>query len=152
MRLLIQGARWVGASIILVVLSGCGSSGVYPVKGKVTVEGKPMAGGGSIIFVPLGTQAGKQAGGNIETDGTYTLTTNSPGDGSLPGEFRVVIVQVTEKEPEATPDGQAPAKGWSLPPAERIPLLYGDQDRSPLKATVEAKNPNELNFDLKRNP
>src|SRR5262245_50583435 len=142
MRLFIQGARWVGASVALCALIGCGNSGVYPVKGKVTFEGKPMAGGGSIMFLPLGKQAGKQAGGTIDPDGTYTLTTNSPGDGSLPGEFRVVVVQVTEKEAERTPDGKAPAKGWSLPPADRIPTVYGDQDRSPLKATVEAKNPN----------
>jgi hypothetical protein len=76
--------------------------------------------------------------------------THKPGDGSMTGKFRVVIVQVTEEEPEATPDGSAPVKRKpSLPLADRIPEKYASPIESPLTATVEAKD-NEINFDLKR--
>ena len=150
---MLQIKNLVRASVALVALGtaiGCGSSKVYPVKGKVTFEGKSMKGGGTISFVPLGNQAGKTAGGEIKEDGTYELTTNKPGDGSMEGEFRVVITQVTEQEPERSRDGEKAArKGRSLPEADRIPEVYSDAYKSPLTAKVEAKS-NEIDFDLKR--
>jgi hypothetical protein len=130
---------------------GCSSGpSVYPVEGTVSYNGKPMQGGGSIAFVPLGKQEGKTAAGEIDQNGKYTLMTHKPGDGSMIGEFRVVITQVTEQEPGMTQDGQAVAKSERVvPPALRIPLLYSDHHNSPLKAKVEATGKNELNFDLK---
>jgi hypothetical protein len=137
---------------LLLFALGCESNNaVYPVRGKVMFDGKPMAGGGSISLLPLKEQEGKTAGGEIAEDGTYTLSTYGDGDGSMPGEFRVVIYQVTEKEPERTEDGQRPAFSTSsLPMADRIPEVYADPRNSPLRATVEAKSLNEINFDLKR--
>jgi hypothetical protein len=134
----------------LVVAAGCGSQGVYAVRGQVNFEGKPMVGGGSISLVPLNNQEGIAAGGEIGEDGKYSLTTHTPGDGSMPGEFRVLIYQVTENEPPMTQDGQKPAKGTSsVPPQQRIPAVYATPD-SPLTMKVEAKSVNEINFDLKR--
>jgi hypothetical protein len=135
------------------LIAGCGSSGqvkVYPVKGLVTLEGKPMKGGGSISFVPISDQKGKTAGGTINEDGTYTVSTYKEGDGSMAGDFRVEIMQVTVKEPEASPDGSAPksAPSFSVPVSDRIAPIYSDRE-SPLTAKVEPKA-NELNFDLKR--
>jgi hypothetical protein len=143
---------WLAAFISLVL--GCGPAGqvkVYPVKGKVTYVGKPMVGGGSIALLPLANQEGKAAGGEIKDDGTYELTTYTLGDGSMTGDFRVVINQVTVKEPTPTPDGSAaPASTiFSVPAADRIPAIYGDMQNSPLTAKVEAKPLNELDFDLK---
>jgi hypothetical protein len=139
----------------LVWLSGCGSSNnldVYPVKGKITFEGQPMKGGGAISFVPTGGQAGAQGGGEIKEDGTYELTTYEPGDGSIPGDFRVVITQVTVKEPETSPDGSAPipVDGPNVAPADQIPQIYSDFANSPLTAKVEEKPNEAMNFDLKR--
>jgi hypothetical protein len=134
-------------------LAGCGSGSVtaYPVKGKITLDGKTMKGGGSIAFLPFGTQQGKAAGGEIAEDGTFQLTTYTPGDGSMVGEFRVIILQSADREPQATPDGKAaPKLVATVKPDERIPLIYGDAQQSPLKAKVEARSDNELNFDLKK--
>ncbi len=106
--------------------------------------------GAAIAFVPLDGRAGKTAGGTIETDGGYTLTTYDAGDGSMAGDFRVVITQATGREPEATPDGtKAPKAVPVLSAADRIPAIYSNHHRSPLKAKVEDRT-NELNFDLKR--
>jgi hypothetical protein len=139
------------------ILSGCGSSDrvrVFPVTGTVTFEGKSMPGGGTTMFVPLQKQIGKAAAGEIREDGSYNLTTYSPGDGSMPGEFRVVIVQAVSIEPQqAPPDGQQVPKdgvaGITVAPEDQIPAIYSDSIKSPLKTKVEEKA-NELNFDLKR--
>lgn len=140
-----------------VTLTGCGSSDqvtVYPVKGTITLEGKAMPGGGTIAFIPLQKQKGKAPGGEIREDGSYEMTTYSTGDGSMAGEFRVVIVQAVTIEPQqAVPDGQPIPQGSMEPitvaEEDRIPLEYSDPVRSPLKVKVEAKK-NELNFDLQR--
>jgi hypothetical protein len=153
MRSARQYARLVVVAVVLLTAVGCGSNKVYPVKGMVKFEGQPLKGGGSISFVPLGKKEGKTAGGEIAQDGTYTLMTHKTGDGSMTGEFRVVITQVTEREPENTGDGE---KRVGKPievvaKADRIPDIYADHYNSPLRATVEAKE-NAIDFDLKRNP
>ena len=135
-------------------LVGCSPSGqvkVYPVKGRVNFDGKPMVGGGGISFVPKTGQAGKTPGGIIKPDGTYVLGTYGEADGSMAGEFRVVVYQETVKEGAAAPDGTAPTATASaaVPMADRIPLVYASDRDSRLTATVEAKD-NEINFELKR--
>lgn len=138
-----------GVLILFAGCFGCGS-GIYPVRGKVTFEGKPLPGGGAISFVPVGNQRGKAAGGDIAPDGTYRLMTNRAGDGSMTGEFRVVIMQSTAHEPNSTPDGvAAPEIQATVAPQDIIPEIYSDHQKSPLTAKVEAKS-NEINFDLKR--
>lgn len=144
----------VGVIFLLALASGCSKSDrVYKVQGKVSFDGKPMVGGGSISFVPLGDQSGKNAGGEIAADGSYSLTTHKPGDGSMTGEFRVVIIQATDREPDRTQDGEkAGTSIKTVAEAERIPAIYGDTYKSPLRAKVEAKDLNEINFTLDRSP
>jgi hypothetical protein len=141
------------AILLAAALAGCGGSNVkvYPVKGKVSFAGKPMVGGGSISFVPTTDQKGKTAAGRIESDGTYVLGTYTATDGSMPGEFKVVINQETVKELPPTPDGTPPSavSEASVPVKDQIPTTYGSDQTTTLTATVEPK-PNEINFDLKR--
>jgi len=134
--------------------AGCSQSGnvkTYPVKGVVTFDGKPMVGGGSISLVPTTNQPGKTAAGIIKPDGTYILGTYTETDGSMTGDFKVIIFQETAKEGQAAPDGAAPTATatTSVAPADRIPLLYSDDQKTPLTAKIEPQ-PNEINFDLKR--
>ena len=155
MPLLKRLAPWTESFLVLLLFAGCGDNhSVYPVRGKVLFEGKPMVGGGSISLVPLDNQPGKTAGGMIAEDGTYKLTTYSENDGSMPGEFRVVVFQVTDQEGEKTKDGEKPSKTakpvYSVPAADRIPAVYADSMQSPLRAKIEAKSLNEINFDLQR--
>lgn len=137
--------------VALVCLVGCGER-LYRVKGTVTFEGKALPGGGSISFVPQGTEKVREAGGVIKEDGTFELTTNHPGDGAMAGDYRVIIRQTAEIEPENVGDNgkAAPRKSLSLPANERIPAKYADPYNSPLKAKVEAKSPNEISFQLTR--
>src|SRR5947207_14268643 len=147
-------ANWFGLAACTLVLVGCGSSGnvrVYPVKGAVTFNGKPMVGGGSISFMPLTNQRGKTAGGEIKADGTYERMTYQPRDGSMTGEFRVVINQIVYQEPQRTGDGEGKSSAplAVVPEPDRIPPIYSDSLQSPLTATVEAKS-NEIDLDLSR--
>ncbi len=148
--LLVRSGVVLAFAAAIIASTGCGGTSVHPVKGKVTFNGKPMKGGGSISFVPTGNQAGKTAGGEIDQDGNYVLTSNKTGDGSMTGEFRVVIYQTVEQEPEATADGTKAAKSvMAVPVADRIPLIYCDPVNTPLTAKVEAKD-NVIDFDLKK--
>ncbi len=133
---------------------------VYPVQGRITLQGKPMRGGGSIAFVPISNQAGKTAGGEIQSDGTYYLSTYTDGDGSIPGEFRVVITQVVEAEPQVAADiedtsdtseaAPTPISGPLVAPADQIPPVYSDHQNSPLTTRVEGASSNDLDFELTR--
>jgi hypothetical protein len=150
MKFLTQPGQWAAFLLLLVVCTGCGKS-TYRVKGTVTFEGQPLPGGGTIAFIPLGTQDIKTAVGDVNPDGTFSLMTNRPGDGSMPGDYRVVVTQITVQEPQASPDGVKASKAIDLvAPADRIPAVYSDHYQSPLTAKVEAKSLNEINIDLKR--
>ena len=144
----------IGAILLAIVASGCSNQErPYKVQGKVTFNGKPMAGGGSISFVPLGNQTGKTGGGEIDANGQYALTTHKSGDGCMVGEFRVVIFQQTEQEGENRGDGENASKSKSLvSQADRIPEIYADHQKSPLRAKVEARDPNTIDFSLEPNP
>ena len=145
---------WLILTVVAFTCCGCNSGGlaVYPVKGKVTFNGKPMAGGGSIAFVPQGGEAKVDSGGEIKADGTYELSTHKPGDGAMAGDFKVVITQTVFNEPERVADGEGlpKAAAAAVPQAEQIPAIYSDFEKSPLTAKVEAKSQNEFNFDLTR--
>jgi hypothetical protein len=145
---------WCAVALLFIV--GCGGADdsveVFPVKGTVNFNGKPMVGGGSIAFVPTGGQKGKAAGGTINSDGTYELTTYEAGDGSMVGDFRVVITQVVYEEPQNA--GDSDERGGEVEAvevvseADRIPMVYSDAVSSPLSATVEARE-QTLDFELK---
>jgi hypothetical protein len=146
------------AALLLIATAGCGNSGnvtVYPVKGTVMFNGKPMLGGGSIAFIPTTSQKGKAAGGEIKEDGTFVMSTYGNGDGSMAGTFRVIITQSVYEEPENTGDSDSTPVAKSKEPiaevdkADRIPTIYSDGANSPATVTIEPK-PNELTITLEQ--
>ncbi len=151
----------VSLSLVLAVM-GCGSgTPTYPVRGKVTFDGKPLPGGGSIRFVPI-SGPGKEAGGTIAEDGTYEMQTFGQKDGAIVGDHRVEIFQNQILKPAVYPEikpGEGKEPGAVKPTSpevriskqETIPPVYSDA-KSPLTAKVEATKSNEINFDLKRTP
>lgn len=87
-------ASLVLASLFLLPCAGCGSNAqtayttsTVPVKGKVTLNGKPLT-KGMVTFEP---DSGREAHGDIKSDGTYVLTTFKEGDGAVPGTHRVAV-------------------------------------------------------------
>ncbi len=141
------------------IIVGCGESEnveVFPARGIVKFDGKPMIGGGAISLVPMVSQSGKNAGGIINADGTFVLTTYEDGDGAMTGSFRVIINQSTSQEPENGGDsdaaGKAPVKAvQTVTSADVIPTIYADPVSSPVEVRIEARELNELTINLERN-
>jgi len=122
----------------MVPIACSGGSGLSSVSGKVTYKGKP---------VPKGTVAfqstkpdGRNATGAILEDGSYTLQTENPGDGALPGDYNVTI----SARDDVILDYQ-PLK--PVPPKRLAPAKYEQAETSGLKATVKSGS-NTINFDL----
>jgi hypothetical protein len=81
-------------TMTLLLLQGCGSSATstegltVPVKGKITYKGKPLT-SGTVVFEP--EDAGREAHGKIQPDGTFELSTYGHGDGAVRGPNRVAV-------------------------------------------------------------
>lgn len=118
-------------------------------------------GGGAISFIPISTQKGKTAGGTIKEDGTFVMSTYEEGDGSISGEFRVVVYQSTMQEPETVPDSDGTETGKNFEPVtsepiaivdkkDQIPPLYSDPVKSPVTIKIEPEGQNDsLRIELK---
>jgi hypothetical protein len=143
------------AGMGLMIVIGCGDdSGLdarHPVSGKVTYNSQPVA-KGRIDFVPA-EATGRAASGDI-SDGTYTLTTAKPGDGALPGSYKVTVTSVEVDTTEL----KAIAKGGQFHHDEAflkanqnakrlVPAKYQLAETSGLTATVKAES-NKIDFPL----
>ncbi len=107
---------------------------LQPVRGKVSVSGKPVTRGRIILFPQDAT--GRIATGTIQSNGTFTLTTNGK-EGAAEGAYRGVL----EYAGQAAGSAQRPAKGESAA-VGGLPFdpRYTDEDKSDLKITITAGN------------
>lgn len=157
---------------LVVTFLGCGDgSGLpprYPVSGTVTYNGKPLE-RGNVNFTPTDSANGRAASGAI-SDGQYSLMTHHPGDGALPGSYKVSIVaketdpskvavkvktgrkgELTEAQKQAIAlqfqqlsIGKAAAAAKHL-----VPAHYSSPETSGLTFEVKATSSNTANFELK---
>lgn len=137
--------------VLFCVAVGCGGDSRVPVhemRGIVLFQEKPMAGGGSIALLPISSQRGKGAGGTIDADGRFVLSTYGDGDGAMAGTFRVVITQSVWDEPENWGDGDGSGQPQNQPVRrvaedEVIPAIYSHFEDSPLIIDILSDgNPN----------
>ena len=121
---------------VLMIVSGCGGSApekaaslssTVAVKGKVSLKGKPLT-QGSVSFEP--TDGGREAFGNINSDGSFTLTTFAKEDGAVRGTHRVAV--------------KAAGGGKKDP----VPLKYQSYSSSGVEVTVAEDKP-EITIELK---
>jgi hypothetical protein len=130
----ISPPQWI--MIVILVLGpcwGCGrASGsrapLIAVKGKVTCKGQPVT-KGVVKFEPEGY--GRQASGQLESDGTFVLGTYQKGDGVVAGEHRVSIGGFDKSLAQ-----------------DRALRKYGSRMTSGLTAEVSPEK-TEFSFDLK---
>jgi hypothetical protein len=126
---------------LVLALGGCSGDPSMPklgkVHGKVSYKGKPLD-SGHIVFTPAtgkGGETGQVATGEIESDGSYEMTTFNTGDGAILGQHIVTVV-VHEKgsenlgkpKPDSTID-------YKLPKMV-TPSRYATAEKSPLRCTV----------------
>jgi len=140
-----RGRRWVGltaAWLFVTFLAGCGS-GIYPVEGEVVwKDGSPakQLQGSQVVFDLPEKQT--TARGTIQADGTFRLTTNNK-DGALPGEYKVLILEVGRKSLGGA-DSTALAPGI-------MDSRYSDPSTTDLVATVKPET-NKIKLTVERAP
>lgn len=113
----------------------------FPVTGVVSIEGKPLP-GATVMFNPAG---GNGHGSIALTDasGRYKLTTFKPGDGVVPGDYKVAITKI-----ELGGSGSDSPVAVAPDPKNVLSAKYADDSTSGLTATVEAKPDNTFDFVL----
>jgi hypothetical protein len=151
-RCLALGA--IAAALMLAGL-GCGSGAtkLYKVSGKVTLDGKPVS-EATVEFEPLDPAGGqKPASGRTGSDGTFSLSTNTSGDGAVAGKYKVTIKKLKvggdngfAQKPEGDKQmmemmikhfaNRSKQKNAPPLPANELPEEYGGLDRTPLTAEV----------------
>ena len=129
---------------------GCSGDGppLAPVHGRVTLDGKPLA-GKTLKFVPDEGTPGQGAGATTNAEGQYTLLASRPGStrdmpGAPPGSYRVIVTEpifpVDLPVQSAEDTEPVPAIG---PPTltkkkkQDIPAIYSNVETTPLRVTVE---------------
>jgi len=133
-------ARLVVLACASLVPVACGSTGpnMARVTGKVTYQGKPVP-KGSVTFVST-AEGGRNATGQLDPEGNYTLQTEQPGDGALVGDYLVTIYAHDEPILDYIPKKP-------IPPKILTPTKYEKVETSGLKATVKSGS-NKFDFDL----
>jgi hypothetical protein len=119
--------RWTLTSVAVLAALLAGSCGtklkLHPVRGQVFVAGKP-AHGAIVVFHPLDTSSpdAPKPSGRVGADGSFTLSTFSPGDGAPAGEYGVAIAWLDDAPPHPV-TGEVPAKlspRYSQPSTSRL--------------------------------
>jgi hypothetical protein len=136
--------------LLVTGLLGCSSASkpykTAAVSGRVTLDGKPLAGARVIFQVEHTPQAGLVSGpeahGETDANGNYSLTTVFKDRGATVGRNRVMISTRKLQRPANNPDG--PVKEVA---PEKVPGKYFT-DKAPLYFDVPARGTSSANFDL----
>lgn len=147
---------------LLVFLPGCSPRDTrpkpVPVKGIVTLRGKPLA-KAQVNFFAKG--ASMPASGESNDAGEFELTMFAKGDGALVGENKVTVVSLGGGSGGiTTPDPTKIAKGdaqqlpdASIPQvqsgADAIPKVYSIVSQTPLTWTVKPEGNSDVKLELK---
>ena len=137
------------AAAMAAALAGCGGSSkpynTAPVSGRITLDGKPLA-GARVYFFPIhdpqsGPLSGPEAYGTTDADGRYTLETAFGERGATIGPNRVAVSTVKYETSPTNPEAQRVA----VP--ERVPKKYSTE-RGMLKFEVTSEGSQSADFDL----
>ncbi len=123
----------LGEVFLLLVVIGCNGKPrdvLYPVRGKITLDGKPLP-RGSVSLRPETHEAGHQPTGMIEPAGEYVVYTNRRA-GASPGSYKVVVFAT---------EAAAGAGGAAHPglPQSLVPVRYNRPEETPLRLEVVAE-------------
>jgi hypothetical protein len=128
-------------------LSGCSADPNMPklgkVSGKVSYQGKPLD-AGRVVFTPVAGKGGESdqgASGEINSDGSYEMTTFNTGDGAVLGQHIVTVVVQKGEMPKPDANGHI---NYVLP-KNATPAKYATADKSPLRCTAVAEG---MTFDI----
>jgi hypothetical protein len=132
------------ASLLAPALGGCAPDGpvVYPVRGRVTIDGRPLADAFVVLHLLKGDVPGDQRPlAYTDADGRFAMTTFRPADGAPPGDYALTV----ELRAPRTVGEEVVRDGPNL-----LPARYSRPETSGLRCTVTTAE-NELPvIELKR--
>lgn len=138
-------------TFLLVAVTGCGSGGPVPLRGTVTLDGRPLE-GATVHFIAQDS-GGRDALGTTDADGVFHLSTAVPGDGALPGTYKVVVHPVA---PATGGSVASPADAMAAPPPKpaRPPIVLPPCYSQPGQTILVQKVPpdGDVVFDLHSTP
>ena len=140
MKCLGQAIRVAGFLLVLATTVGCNRGPkMVPVTGTVRLNGRPLE-FGVITFQP---PAGQPAQGDIQTDGTFTLSTYKLNDGAIVGKHKVRIACYETQRPGTVKGPGEQSLGKLL-----IPEKYTFFDQSGFTAEVSADRNEPFVFEM----
>ena len=127
---------------ICLLLVGCEKKGplTVPVHGTVTFNGGPCPRDGRVIFAPVAAAEGmplRPGSGGFDVDGKFEVMSFVPGDGLIPGTYRVRI------------------QCWKQLPGDLKPgVSYVPEDYEPEQLVIEASRREaiEVAYDVPAKP
>lgn len=137
------------ATLAVILISGCGDSGVgptFPVAGKVTLQNEPLTAKNTIIMFKPDASRGNSSPftptGTVDAEGNYTLKTKGK-NGAPPGWYKVVVTARDETPTEHPKSPKHRPVARSL-----LPARYGQDKTTDLSIEV-VENPAPGAYDLK---
>ena len=139
------------------IVSGCGKKtgldGLYPVKGKLTLDGVPVEGVTINLTPGSVSNETRPATGLTDANGEFKIRTLDPDDGAYPGEYYVTLTKMV-------PDGKVPTteeldaardagKRIEIKMKNDFPAKYSKIMTSGLTFKVSPDNNEDLVLDLK---
>lgn len=137
----IKIASW----FLITLIAGCGgntsfqpSVKVYPIKGKLEYQGKPMP-GVTLIFNPIDETQKIKPQATTDGEGNFVATTFQTGDGAPEGDFIITLVVRSNESDSAREDAEVEGrtKATKIP----FPPKYLNPTTSGLKIKVTPGNP-----------
>ena len=130
------GLGWLLGCLIL----GCGGDSsytptvqVFPAKGKLEYQGKPLA-GVTLIFNPVDEKQKLKPQATTDAEGNFVATTFSTGDGAPEGEFLITLVVRSNESDSAREDAEG--NGRAKPAKTKFPVKFQNPTTSTLKVKV----------------
>lgn len=129
--------RLLRPAILCVLLSGCGRSGPgapklldLPIKGVVTLDGKPLP-GADIVFMASNPPAVLAA--KTKDDGAYQLQTAAGSPPKVEGNCKVTISRLVKPDGSPLAENETPADTGAR---EQLPGKYSRFDQTTLSAAI----------------
>ena len=140
---------WTASAAFLAccsLLVGCSGSDykMAPAQGVVMLDGEPLT-GGKVMFAPVATSdtihAGKPGFANIQSDGSFEVSTYKPGDGAVVAAHRVTIIN---SDPKSAAGQRIRASRVAMP--EQVAVSAGQTNEFTIELTSELINKYGMRF------
>lgn len=140
---------WLLGCLIL----GCGGDSsykptvaVFPARGKLEYQGKPLA-GVTLIFNPVDENQKIKPQATTDAEGNFAATTFSTGDGAPEGEFIITLVAKSEESDSAREDGEATGRNNSK--KLKLPVKFQNPATSTLRVKAGKSQPDLGTLEIK---